>query len=675
MRLWTLLLLVACGTDADGDGSPASEDCDDAEAAVSPMAREVCDGVDNDCDGAVDDEDDDALGPRWYADADGDGYGGALLGRFCAPPPGAIRDPGDCDDAVFEVNPGSEEVCDGLDNDCDGRTDADDLDLGPDAEQFWYRDNDGDGYGTPIDFVRSCEQPVGYVADNTDCDDSDEGGARHPGAPEVCDGQDNDCDIADGVLIDDDDPDVDYSNEPVLYLDRDGDGFGEEGSAFQSCNPPRAVVQQGGDCDDDNPAVNVDAEEVCDGFDNDCDGLSDGLDWYDDAWPYRVTVQLTTPNRFTNGTPIAVDVDFANALLQVGDSTGLDPDSVRVVLQDCVLDYPVQPAEFVDGVSGLFDPVPMADPLGDESGAVVWVHDEDEDLSTPDELARSSTVVVGVYFGSQGDSPGVGPYVPPSPLSVSVSAGDATLDSGVVTAHFDAALGGLTDELGIVGGSPTIGAQTASAAGNGAFMNGWVSARDVVGSLSLVHEGPVLGMVRAEGALSNASGTLDYTHDSFVFAGRPDVYTKMRWVTAVDSQLGPQGAQWGAAVRPWQIDAQATLATYGGVGRGVEDPAFSWARSDFGADAEGVYLGYRTSPLQRHNPVTVADGRFLALAGQDVAQNPPTNQVDLPAGTAVLDHAVVVVYPFVGSFEDAQFDALGSMDGVSAVVGTATTRP
>ena len=63
--------------DADGDGSPAAGDCDDSDAAVNPGATEVCDGIDNDCDGLTDSADDSVTGTStFYADADGDGYGG-----------------------------------------------------------------------------------------------------------------------------------------------------------------------------------------------------------------------------------------------------------------------------------------------------------------------------------------------------------------------------------------------------------------------------------------------------------------------------------------------------------------------------------------------------------------------------------------------------------------------
>jgi hypothetical protein len=126
--------------DTDGDGfgvfgisvssceAPAGHvanpyDCDDADTAVFPGATEACDGVDNDCDGRVDDDDDGVTGDVLsFRDADGDGFG--TLDGFrvsCALPPGHVTQLGDCDDDSADAFPGGTEVCDGVDNDCDGR--------------------------------------------------------------------------------------------------------------------------------------------------------------------------------------------------------------------------------------------------------------------------------------------------------------------------------------------------------------------------------------------------------------------------------------------------------------------------------------------------------------------------------------------------------------------------
>ena len=105
--------------DRDGDGWPQSEDCDDDNADVHPGAEEVCNGVDDDCVGGIDD----GVGTLWYTDADGDLYGGALLGQFCDAPDGATYVEGDCADDNPEVHPDSTLVVDGQDSDCDGRKD------------------------------------------------------------------------------------------------------------------------------------------------------------------------------------------------------------------------------------------------------------------------------------------------------------------------------------------------------------------------------------------------------------------------------------------------------------------------------------------------------------------------------------------------------------------------
>ena len=98
---------------------------------------------------------------------------------------------GDCDDTKLEINPGTDEACDGVDNDCDGYTDEGSA-LG---FTVYLADHDGDGYGDFEESVGACTPPPGTVtwtAYDVDCDDDD--ASVHPDAVEVCDGQDNDCD-------------------------------------------------------------------------------------------------------------------------------------------------------------------------------------------------------------------------------------------------------------------------------------------------------------------------------------------------------------------------------------------------------------------------------------------------------------------------------------------------
>ncbi len=199
--------------DQDADGiTSCGGDCDDLDAAVRPGTPEVADGVDQDCDGIVDE------GTEGYDD-DGDG--------FCEDT-SACTDgstPGDCNDGAAAVSPAEAEVLgNGIDDDCDGVVDAGTSDL------------DFDGYDPVV---------------GGDCDDGDP--TVYPGAPELVDGVDNDCD---GV-----------ADEGTAAYDDDGDG----------------VSELEGDCDDTDPATSPGATELADWRDNDCDGTVDeGTANYDD---------------------------------------------------------------------------------------------------------------------------------------------------------------------------------------------------------------------------------------------------------------------------------------------------------------------------------------------------------------------------------------------------------
>ncbi len=256
--------------DADDDGVTACDDCDDADGEVFPGQPEACNGVDDDCSGAVDDGASDAA--TWHLDADGDGYGGA---RFevtsCDAPAGYVADASDCDDLVVTTYPGAAEPCDGVDNDCNGTPDD-----GGGTGSTWYLDADGDGHGQAGTGIAVCGTPVGYARVGDDCDDAD--GNTYPGAPETCDGGDDDCDgTVDEYAVD----------AAIGYADADGDRVGDEDVVVRACALDAGFVATAGDCDDLDAAVFPGADERCNGVDDDCDGDTDeeGVDpltWYAD---------------------------------------------------------------------------------------------------------------------------------------------------------------------------------------------------------------------------------------------------------------------------------------------------------------------------------------------------------------------------------------------------------
>ena len=260
----------ACAGDQDEDGFMAIVDCDDSDPAINPDASEVCDGVDNDCSGQVDDGALDAV--EWFRDFDRDGAAGDLEGVMACEAPDAWyqREATDCDDLDRHIFPTADELCDGVDEDCDETIDEDATNTVP-----YWNDDDDDGYGAegePAGFVCLRDVPDGAATNAFDC--NDESRDINPDAREICGGGDENC----NGRVDDEDRELDAEGTGILwYFDGDGDGFGDM-EFMWACEAlfPR-LVEDGGDCIDADPESFPGAVELCDGLDNSCSGIADDV--------------------------------------------------------------------------------------------------------------------------------------------------------------------------------------------------------------------------------------------------------------------------------------------------------------------------------------------------------------------------------------------------------------
>jgi len=287
--------------DADGDGygdlnipivsctQPAGFvsnglDCNDQDAMINIDALELCDnGIDDDCDGLIDAADPDVTGSVfWYEDLDADGYGNPqVFSLSCSPPDGYVMNNTDCDDNNNLINPAALELCDnGIDDDCDGLIDSADPDVA--TVSTWYLDSDGDGFGDPDNSIQTCNPSANYVFNSTDCDDTNP--LINPNGVEVCNSLDDDC----NGLIDINDPGL--SGAGIWFADLDGDGYGDPNNSIFECSQLPGYLPNNQDCDDNDPNINPDAIEICNGVDDNCDGQIDDMDpsviltvWYLDV--------------------------------------------------------------------------------------------------------------------------------------------------------------------------------------------------------------------------------------------------------------------------------------------------------------------------------------------------------------------------------------------------------
>lgn len=279
--------LVFYGADCDNDDfwttkAEEGDDCNDSDASIHPDAEELCDGIDNNCNGQMDE----GVQTAYYFDGDQDGYGamGSTPILACTQPGNYVSNDLDCVDSNNSINPGATETCDGVDQDCNGVID----DGASYAEPHYFADGDGDGYGNLGSPSYACTAPGGYVGNSTDCNDGNN--TIHPDALELCDGLDNDCD----------------SIVPADEIDNDRDGF---------------IECDGSDCNDTDPTIYVGATESCDGIDNNCDGR------VDEVWP----------DNNHNGTPDCqeTDADGDDWTVEAGDCNDADVNTYPSATELC----------------------------------------------------------------------------------------------------------------------------------------------------------------------------------------------------------------------------------------------------------------------------------------------------------------------------------------------------
>lgn len=312
--------LVPVNEDQDADGyvqTPTGDDCNDADVQIHPNAAESCNGADDNCDGQIDEgftaeqcsficlnqggsnydplrllglqccgnnpgennpyetpeqscdgsdndcdsQTDEGLTMSFFFDNDNDGYGNpASSVASCTAPPQYVSNNQDCNDNNNQVNPNAPEICNGIDDNCNNQIDEGNV-CSPSS---YYCDADTDTYdsstpsGTCSTF--NCIPAGCSPTQGNDCDDSNN--AVHPGANEVCNNVDDNCDGQ-----------IDEGVQTTYYIDQDTDTFGNANIITLACILPTGYVTDNTDCDDNNNLINPAQPENCATlYDDNCDG-------------------------------------------------------------------------------------------------------------------------------------------------------------------------------------------------------------------------------------------------------------------------------------------------------------------------------------------------------------------------------------------------------------------
>lgn len=392
-------------------------DCDDTRSDINPSEDEQCDGsiIDENCNGLADDADPTVLESgksHLFHDADGDAYGDPATDTlYCASPDGSwIGESTDCNDGNAGINPSAIEACNDVDDDCDGGIDE----AGASGESVWYADADDDGYGDPDSSVGACSVPAGYVADSSDCDDTNSG--SYPGGADIAgDGVDSNCDGMDGVVPDrdsDGDPDstdcddanaaiytgapetcdsvdndcdgsVDEGVSTAYFEDVDGDGYGDSTSSMEDCTLPPGYVLDYTDCDDTRDWAYPGGSEVCwQAVDADCDGVSGecwggltGPNLFEEMWLWNMEEPIGTGN--------------VTGIVAVGDSAAATSDCTTPAMTDIC-------SAMLQGPGSWTIESNLSANAGDDMFCFVSLLGSDSSVPTTVEVYRGATSLISV---------------------------------------------------------------------------------------------------------------------------------------------------------------------------------------------------------------------------------------------------------------------------------------
>ncbi|MFN5093074.1 MAG: MopE-related protein, partial [Bacteroidota bacterium] len=437
--------------DADGDGyyvntlvqclSPGasfntvggtSGDCDDTNFAVNAGVSEICNEMDDNCNSLIDE----GVQTTYYFDADLDGFGDVNSDTLaCAAPTGYVASNTDCNDNDSSINPAGIEICNGIDENCNNQIDEGVL-------TTYFADLDNDSFGDAANDSLACSLPIGYVTDNTDCNDNDafynpltvwyldaDGDGYYIDSLTQCVQPSTDYTVVLGILgdcndfdstinaaateicntIDDNcDGQIDEGVTPITYYaDLDGDGFGDVFNDSLACSQPIGFTLDSSDCNDNNNQINPAATEICNDIDDNCNGFADegltsgecadidndGLNGYndidDDNDGMLDTVEMLTAinNGDTDGDgiPDPLDLDSDNdGIFDIIENLGTDPDNDGMVGTGGIVDINLDGLDDNLGNNGTL-------PLDTDADGIPNFQDLDSDADTvPDTIENDN---------------------------------------------------------------------------------------------------------------------------------------------------------------------------------------------------------------------------------------------------------------------------------------------